>query len=131
MTDRLVTIANFAYGADPVTEAELVRIKLEFEGIECFWAGRNSISILSLYLGISRGVELQVKESDAAQALEILKRKEGTVPENNEDDLIKELISDQCPKCHSNNIEYERFSRNFFCLSILFLRFPIPFLKKS
>jgi hypothetical protein len=41
MSERLVTIARFAFSADPVSEAELARIKLESEGIGFFLAGKN------------------------------------------------------------------------------------------
>ena len=130
MTDRLITIANFAFGPDPVLEAELAKIKLESEGTRCFLAGKNFVGMYWLYSGIDRGVKLQVRGSDAARALEILGTDE-KIDEKLEQDLAPEPINPRCPKCHSEDVEYERFSKAAFYLSILFLRFPIPFFKRS
>ena len=130
MADKLITIANFAFGPDPVSEAELAKIKLESEGIRCFLAGRNFVGMYWLYSGIDRGVKLQVRGSDAARALEILGTDE-KIDEKLEQDLAPEPINPRGPKCHSEDVEYERFSKAAFYLSILFLRFPIPFFKRS
>ena len=132
MADRLVTIANFAFGPDPTSEAELAKIKLEAEGIPCFLAGKNFIATYWLLSGVDRGIKLQVKESDVKRALEILGHKEQI---NIEESLHKNSTPEQgvliCPACGCEDIEYERFSKKIFYLSILFLRFPLPFLKKS
>ena len=132
MSDKLVTIRNFSYGADPASEAELARIKLEANGIQCFLAGKNFISMYWLLSGADRGIKLQVKESDAEKALEIL----GTdthigFDETEDGDMKPEPINPSCPKCGSNSIEYEGFSKKLFYLGILLFRFPIPFLRKK
>ncbi len=41
MTDRLTTIAAFACGPDPASQAELAKIKLNANGIKCFLAGKD------------------------------------------------------------------------------------------
>jgi hypothetical protein len=65
MSDDLVTIRNFAFGPDPVGEAELARLKLEAAGIPCFLAGRQFAAMDWFAAGANRGVQLQVKRSAA------------------------------------------------------------------
>ena len=132
MKDRLVTIHRFSHGSDPTSEAELARIKLEANGIWCFLAGKNFVSMYWLLSGADRGIKLQVRESDAEKALEIL----GTdthigLNETDDKDMKPEAINPSCPNCGSNSIEYEGFSKKLFYLGILFLRFPLPFLRKK
>ncbi|MHC4481917.1 MAG: putative signal transducing protein [Planctomycetota bacterium] len=127
MTDKLITIANFS---EPF-RAHLAKIELESEGIKCFLVGENFIATYWLLSNADRGIKLQVKESDAKRALEILetRQKPGTAAVT--EDEAHEPADLRCPKCSSENIEYEKFSRKLFFLSILFLRFPLPFPKKS
>lgn len=72
MANKLVTIRHFSYGSDPASKAELARIKLEVNGIRCFLAGKNFISMYWLLSSADRGIKLQVRESDAEKALDIL-----------------------------------------------------------
>jgi len=131
MADKLVTIANFAFGPDPVSAAELARIKLEAEGIECFLAGENFIATYWLLSGADNGIKLQVRESEAKKAMEVLGHHERVnIEEKEQQDSISEEEILKCPKCGSEDIEYERFSRKMFYLSVLLFRFPVPFLKK-
>jgi hypothetical protein len=126
MTDKLKTICNFCYGPDPASEAELARIKLEANGIRCFLDGKNFIATYWLMSGVNRGIKLQVSESDAESALEIL-----GIDKHKEGDIGSEPINPPCPKCGGNSVEYEKFSQKLFYLGILLLRFPLPFLKKT
>ena len=132
MANKLVTIRHFSYGSDPASKAELARIKLEANGIRGFLAGKNFVSMYWLLSCADRGVKLQVRESDAEKALEIL----GTdthigLNETEDNDMKPEPINPSCPNCGSNSIEYEGFSRKLFYLGILFLKFPIPFMRKK
>ena len=132
MTDKLITIANFAYGPDPASLAELARIKLEAEGIPCFLAGKNFIGVYWLLASADNGVKLQVRQSDAERAIEILNTHEQTAIDQTEyNDPTPHTPDISCPKCNCEDVEYENFSRKLFYLSILFLKFPIPFLKKT
>jgi hypothetical protein len=132
MTEKLVTIANFAFGPDPASEAELARIKLEAEGISCFLIGKNFPATYWLLSVAERGIKLQVKQSDAKKALEVLgTHKKVDVEETEQNKSDSRPSSPKCPKCNSDDIEYEKFSKKVFYLSILFLRFPLPFLKKG
>jgi len=128
MTDRLITIANFN---EPL-EAHLAKIKLESAGIKCFLLGENFTATYWWASFADRGVKLQVKETEAKRALEILEIKEGHgLEKDGKKDLTVETYDLLCPKCHSENIEYEKFSRKAAFLSILFFRFPLPILKKK
>ncbi len=132
MTDRLTTIAAFTCGPDPASQAELAKIKLNANGVKCFLAGKNFVGMYWLVSNAEGGIKLQVKDSDAAKALEILATNEKIDTGKIEDkDWTPEPINPQCPKCHCEDIEYERFSKKMFFLSILLFRFPIPFSKKS
>jgi len=128
MKDKLVTIANFI---EPFP-ADLAKIKLESEDIKCFLSGQNFVSTYWLLSNANGGIKLQVRESDAEKALEILANNEGLKPEEFEDeDLESEQIELQCPNCGNGDVEYEKYSRKVFFLSILILRFPIPLLKRT
>ncbi len=132
MKDKLVTIRNFAYGPDPASAAELAKMKLEASGIRCFLAGKNFISMYWLLSGADQGIKLQVRESDAERALEILRIDTHIGLDETEDrDMRPEPINPTCPKCGSKSVEYEGFSKKLFYLGILFFRFPLPFLKKK
>jgi len=126
MADRLITIATF----DEPLKANMAKIKLESEGIGCFLAGENFVATYWLLANAEHGIKLQVKKSEAERALEILGTDEKVDTEQVEENLTPEPINPQCPKCHCNNVEYEKFSKKLFYLSILFLRFPIPLPKK-
>ncbi len=132
MDDKLVTIRNFCYSQDPDSEAELARIKLEAEGIKCFLAGKNFVSTYWLLSGVEGGIKLQVRNSDAKRALEILGFDEHFDFDETEDkNLMPEQIYPPCPKCGSENVEYTKFSRILFYLGITFFRFPLPYRRKK
>jgi len=131
MSDKLVTIANFALGADPACQAELAKMKLNAEGIKCFLAGKYFVVMYWLYSLADHGIKLQVRQSDGERALEILGTNEKADIEESREDLTEESADLRCPKCRSEDIEYEKFSKKMFFLGILFFRFPLPFLKKS
>jgi thymidylate kinase len=69
MTDRLVTIATFSKHL----QAELLKAKLEGKGIKCVLTEDPTHSLYGYAAG---AIRLQVKESDTAQALEILRTNE-------------------------------------------------------
>ena len=131
MTDKIITIRNFALGPDPASEAELARIKLEANGIRCFLYGKNFVSTYWLLSNAERGIKMQVRESDAARAMEILRTDSSIEPDKNAEDTDQKAVNPPCPKCGSNAVEYEGFSKKLFYLAILFFRFPLPFLTKK
>ena len=130
MADKLITIRNFALGPDPASEAELARIKLQANGIRCFLSGKNFVSTYWLISTAEQGIKLQVRESDAAKAREILGTDSSIEPDEAENTKQQAVIP-PCPECGSNAVEYEGFSKKLFYLGILFFRFPLPFLTKK
>ncbi len=128
MPEELVTIATFSMAV----EADLARAKLESEGIECFLADEHTVTVNWLYSQAVGGVKLQVRESDAQRALEILKGSP-TLTENAENHEAENTDQEnvRCPRCDSTDVHYEKFSRRLAFLSWLVLRFPLPFLKRE
>ena len=114
MGDKFVTVASY----DEPYKANIAKIKLESEGIQCFLGGENFVATYWLLSRAEGGIKLKVNEADEKAATEILARKEAladTQSEEGEYDLI-------CPKCRSENIEYERYSWKMAMLSILLFR---------
>ncbi len=68
MEDELITIARF----DNIHDAYLIRSKLESEGIECFIPDEMLAKTTFTSLAGEGGIRLQVREKDAADAMEIL-----------------------------------------------------------
>jgi len=124
MVDKLVTIATFW----ETWEAHLARDRLLDAGINCFLSGENFVATYWLYANADRGIKLKVAEFDAAKARKLLEA-DGRIEteETANSDSQAQEDNDYCPKCRSTDIEYERFSRKVFFLSILLLRFPLPF----
>lgn len=125
MSDILVTVASF----DEPYKAHIARMRLESEGIKCFLGGENFVATYWLLSRVEGGIKLKVKEPDSKASIEILARKETSsdtqLPsELGEYDLI-------CPKCRSENIEYERYSWKMAIISILLFRLPLTWLKEE
>ncbi len=73
MTEKLITIAKLTNPA----EAQIIRSRLEAEGIFCHIPDENVRGMMNPIYAIARGlVRIQVKESDAKRAKEILEQKE-------------------------------------------------------
>lgn len=124
MSEKLVTIATFSQSV----EADLVKSKLESEDIECFIADQNVIQWNWLYSNAVGGIKVQVRESDAKRALEIIRSKSEELDSSEEDAEIATL---KCPKCNSSGVSYEKFAKKILFISWLFLGIPLPFLKRK
>ena len=72
MEDELITIARFIN----IQEAYSVKLKLGSIGIECFIPDEMYAKNFWFNLTAVGGVRLQVKEKDAAKALESLEKEE-------------------------------------------------------
>lgn len=68
------------YTSTQVVDVHIVKTRLESEGIECFVTGETLNQVFGGVQGITQGVSLMVRESDAETALHIL-RDEGYIPE--------------------------------------------------
>jgi hypothetical protein len=91
-SSKLVTVRRLGS-----MEAELAKLKLESEGVRCFIGGQNTASIYPL---LFTDVDLQVAESDLAEANEIL-----SIPraEDEEGEYVEEAF--RCPKCHRKSVQ--------------------------
>ena len=82
MAEKLVTIATYA---DPIA-ANLAKIKLASEEIDCFLLDENAVATYGWIAGLIK-IQLQVRQSDAEKATEILSREPvETEPEGPEDE---------------------------------------------
>ena len=127
MTEKLVTIATYA---DPI-EANLAKIKLASEDIDCFLADENAVAVYWLAAGAMGGIKLQVKEADASKAAEILSSKKIVTEDEKDNVAIDEPAIPNCPQCGSDDVQYEKFSRKMVFLSILLIRMPVTYPKDS
>jgi DNA-directed RNA polymerase subunit RPC12/RpoP len=94
MSDTFKTLTRFQYSA----EAQIIKGRLEAEGIPVFLADHNTIDTDPLVSNAIGGVKLKVYRKQFNQALEILNQ----IGDYALDDH-GEIIT--CPKCHGYNIE--------------------------
>ena len=101
--ERLVTVATF----NDSTEAHLARIELEQEGIPCAIFDEGATGWYPHLTTALGGIRLQVHESNAADAAEILDVPapgEPVRPEAYEEDPVPT----QCPECGSADVYRDR-----------------------
>ncbi len=122
MDEKIIKIDSFF----DYTKAEITKIALEAEGIDCFLSGENFVATYWLYANADRGIKLYIKESDKQQALEILKNIRQ--PKESEADPNYDL---KCPRCDSTDIDYEKYSRWAFFFSMVLFRLPVTFLRRK
>ncbi|OQX72434.1 MAG: hypothetical protein B6D61_13710 [Bacteroidetes bacterium 4484_249] len=67
MEDKIITIATYPY-----SRAQLLKGRLEAEGIECFLSNINMVQP-----GISTGVKIRINENDAGRAYKIIEEIKG------------------------------------------------------
>ena len=125
MDDTLVTVASF----DEPYKANIAKAKLESEDIKCFLSGENFVATYWLLSRAEGGIKLKVKEADSKAAIEVLARKEKPLDTQQSSELGEYDLT--CPKCNSENIEYERYSWKMTLLSILLFRLPLTWLKEK
>ncbi|MDD5011209.1 MAG: DUF2007 domain-containing protein [Phycisphaerae bacterium] len=118
MDEKIIKVASFF----DYTQAEIAKIALEAEEIECFLSGENLIATYWLYANAIGGIKLYIKESDKERAEAILKATHK--PDETDQDTSYDL---RCPKCNSSDIDYARYSRWAFCVSILLFWIPITY----
>jgi len=118
MDEKIIKIASFL----DYTKADITKIALESEGIECLLSGENFVATYWLYANAEGGIKLYIKESDKQKAEEILKAI--NKPQETDKDASYDL---RCPKCSSSDIDYARYSRWAFFVSLLLFRLPITY----
>ncbi len=109
MPERLITIATF----NDVTEAHILKGRLESEGILCFLGDEHIVGAHPFYAVAVGGVKLKVTENDVEEAKAILKniRQGDTIFDYDTIDLVTTdaEIPDEgkvfkCPRCSSEDI---------------------------
>lgn len=112
----LVTIARYSMPY----EAHIAKSRLDSEGIPAFVADEHTINMQWLYSDALGGVRLQVPESYADIAQQIL-------DEDRELVLVEERGDDQeiCPYCGSEDTEFHQIGRRWAFLAFLGLNFPL------
>jgi hypothetical protein len=118
----MITVARYSFAI----EAHVARAKLESEGIPAFVADEHTITANWLYSNAMGGIRLQVPNSCANTAREILATDytELLVTEQGFDPLI-------CQSCGSNNVKQITNGRKMAFIIFLFLEFPLwPFRRK-
>ncbi len=118
MTD-FVTIETY----DDYLTANLDKQKLEEQGIECYLADENTVTVQWILKNALGGIKLRVPGQYADKALRVLREKTDETPvdfklEEKPDDLI-------CPNCGSNNTRTEKYSKAIAGWTWLILGFPV------
>lgn len=118
-TDTFTTIAVFEYSA----EAQIIKGRLESEGIEVFLSDNLTIDTDPLVSRAIGGVKLKVLSHQAYSAKEIL----NTIKPYSIDDNGKAIY---CPKCKSIHIELFSTITNlkslfWFVFGVIFLSLPL------
>lgn len=119
MSDTFKTIARFQYSA----EAQIIKGRLEAEGIEVFLYDNITIDTDPLVSNAIGGVKLKVLSEQALEAQSIL------------DSIKKYSIDDEgntidCPNCNSEKIELFstiKDAKSFFAFFVGFLFGTLPF----
>lgn len=122
MRDKLITIATF----DNPPLAHILQAKLESEGIDSYIIDENVATLFWHLNAATRGVKLQVKQSDAARTQQIIADKHRA-----QSFAVSLNPETRCPKCNSDNIYFQKLSRAWAMLGFLLFRFPIPVPKRK
>lgn len=118
MKDTFTTIATFPYSS----EAQIVKGKLQSEGIQVYLADEYTIDSDPLISQAIGGVKIQVLTTQKEEAISILKDIHSFSVDENGEAII-------CPNCESKNIEYfstisDIKSLFFFLFGFLFALLP-------
>lgn len=134
MTDKIITLATFMFP----TEAYPLMTRLEEEGIECFLGDENTVSVQPFLSNAIGGVKLNIKESDAEQALLILKQTyQDNKKEEKKDDekWTKDFVQvdTYCPECESYHVYRRKFPwyKTIFAIIFAWAYAPLAFLIKK
>jgi len=123
MSETFKTIAKFQYSS----EAQIIKSRLEFEGIKVFLSDNFTIDTDPLVSNAIGGVKLKVLTQDALKAQHILER------------ISKYSLDDEgspirCSNCNSTKVQlYSTIKdfKSFFSFLIGFLSGTLPFYAKD
>lgn len=128
LADRLVVVATFLHPY----EAHIARTVLESEGIQARLDGEHHIAMDWMISNAVGGVKLIVHERDAVVAKKILSHPDNEILDEQTADTTKAAKSiGVCPFCQSEVVHLERLNRGLSLISILFMGFPVPFLRRA
>ena len=122
---RWVTVATFWTSA----ETHIARLKLESEGIECMIVDENLVATDWLWANALGGIKLQVPEEDLQRARELLTTRAQHILVAADGEPLFDGQA-RCPRCGSDDIYTQRFSRRMAFISILLLGAPLPLLRR-
>lgn len=119
MKDTFTTIATFPYSS----EAQIVKGKLQSEGIQVYLADEYTIDSDPLISQAIGGVKIQVLTTQKEEAISILKDIHSFSVDENGEAII-------CPNCESKTIEYFSTIKDiksliFFLFGFLLYALPI------
>jgi hypothetical protein len=101
-TDRIVTLTTYY---DPML-AEIVKGKLEANGISCYLADENINTIMPIYNQLTGGVKLRVFEHDMEKAELLIAEDSELIIENVKEEGTSSLAIRTCPNCGSANVRF-------------------------
>lgn len=116
---KLVTVRRYR----DLSEAIVARSVIEGAGIVCFLQNENMVRLdwqISNFIG---GIRLQVAESEAAIAEEILA---APIPASIEMDGEPDYIQPRCPRCDSLDISFEGAGRGAALTALYLFSLPAP-----
>ena len=116
---KLVTVRRYR----DLSEAIVARSVIQGAGMFCFLQNENMVRLdwqLSNFIG---GIRLQVAESDAAIAEEILS---APVPASIEMEGEPDYIQPRCPRCDSLDISFEGAGRGAALAALYLFALPAP-----
>jgi Putative prokaryotic signal transducing protein len=125
--DDIITFETYY---DPML-AQIIRGKLEANGIHCFIADDGMIGVNPLYNQAIGGVKIKIFERDLEKCRAIVAEDYSLVTE---EETISDAEDDAvtiCPYCGSNNVRYgpatkKKFSWYSIIISFLFFIYPLP-----
>jgi len=132
MAERLITIAT----CNELTEAHILKGRLEAEGILCFLGDEHIVGAQPFYAVAVGGIKLKVPENDADEAKAILASIQGGHADFILDEIelappMQEPAQAQtCPRCDSDKIAEEKYNKAAFSLRSLFPDFLLPLLNR-
>lgn len=119
MQNTFVTIARFQYS----TEAQIVKGRLEADGIQVFLKDNITIDTDPLVSNAIGGIKLKVRTEDEQEARDILKSIKAYAVNDNGDPIV-------CPNCGKNEVEmYSTIDnlKSFMAFLLGLITFTLPF----
>jgi len=121
MDDKIITFESYY---DPML-AEIIKARLEANGIDCFVADSNTIGVNPLFNNAIGGVKVKIFERDLEKCKQILAEHED-LPLTEESPTETDTT---CPYCGSTNVRYGSATVNkttFLGAVVSFLTFTYP-----